>query len=87
MESNAIFDIDGNDPVVLGLHNDMAQGYLDGRHVENPQPDETRSWSYRHGFANGRAERLGGPRALAATLRIMAEQAIALDLRARGSLS
>ena len=68
MESNAIFDIDGNDPVVLGIHNDMAQGY-------------------RHGFANGRAERLGGPRALAATIRIMAEQEIALDLRARGSLS
>jgi hypothetical protein len=59
MESNAIFDIDGNDPVVLGLRNDMAQGYLDGRRVETPEPGETRSWSYRHGFANGRAERSG----------------------------
>jgi hypothetical protein len=87
MESNAIFDIHGNDPVVLGLLDDMGQGYLDGRRVESLEPDETRSWSYRHGFANGRAERLGYQRALAATLRIMAEQAIALDLRARGSLS
>jgi hypothetical protein len=87
MDANAIFDIEGNDPVVLGLLNEMGQGYLDGRRVENPEPHEPRSWSYLHGFANGRAERSGGPRAMAAELRVMAEQAIALDLRARGSLS
>ncbi|MDB5620425.1 hypothetical protein [Tardiphaga sp.] len=87
MDPNAIFDNDGNDPVLVGLLDEMTQGCLEGRNLSNPEPDGKRSWSYRHGFANGRAEKFGGPRAMAAALRVMAEQAIALDLRARKLLS
>lgn len=54
---------------------DMVQGYLDGLDLDNPEPSENRSFSYRHGFANGRDDRYGKPRASAIVLIKMAEEA------------
>ncbi len=42
---------------------EMVQGYLDGWDLDNPEPSDNRSWSYRHGFANARDDRRGKPRA------------------------
>lgn len=38
---------------------EMAQGYMDGRDTDCPEPSGNRSNSYRHGFMVGRAEREG----------------------------
>lgn len=54
---------------------DMTQGYLDGRDRNAPWPSLNRSASYRHGFANGRDDLAHRPRAPAAELRKLAEQA------------
>lgn len=35
---------------------DMANGYLDGRDKDAPEPNANRSHSYRHGFMVGRNE-------------------------------
>jgi len=40
---------------------EMVQGYRDGGDLDNPEPSDNRSHSYRHGFANGRADRVGKP--------------------------
>lgn len=40
---------------------EMVEGYRDGFDLDNPEPSDNRSHSYRHGFANGRADRLGKP--------------------------
>ena len=40
-------------------NDDMAQGYLDGRDLNSPEPSGNRSHSYRHGFMVGRSEKLG----------------------------
>lgn len=37
-------------------NDEMVQGYFDGLDLTSPQPSANRSRSYRHGFANGRAE-------------------------------
>jgi hypothetical protein len=37
----------------------MLEGYRDGRNLDNPEPSDNRSHSYRHGFTNGRADILG----------------------------
>jgi hypothetical protein len=59
---------------------EMVEGYRDGRKLDNPEPSTNRSDSYRHGFANGRDDRAGSPRAPAAMLRSMADKAIADDV-------
>lgn len=41
---------------------EMFDGYLDGFDLVAPEPSANRSNSYRHGFANGRADRTGVPR-------------------------
>jgi hypothetical protein len=58
---------------------EMVEGYLDGRDPDCPEPSSNRSASYSHGFANGRDDLARKPRAPAAVLRVMAEQAMASD--------
>lgn len=48
----------------MPANDEMVEGYLDGFNPENPQPSENRSESYRHGFANGRADKMGKSRGL-----------------------
>lgn len=60
-------------------NDEMVQGYLDGWDLDNPEPSENRSYSYRHGFANARDDRAGKPRALAHVLREMADIAMERD--------
>jgi hypothetical protein len=43
---------------------EMVQGYIDGFNLDDPAPSENRSESYRHGFANGRADKTGKSRGL-----------------------
>lgn len=58
---------------------DMIEGYRDGFDLCVPEPSGNRSHSYHHGFANGRDDRIGNPRASYAELVRMAEEAIAKD--------
>lgn len=58
---------------------DMVEGYFDGRIADNPEPSENRSHCYRHGFANGRDDLRGKPRASGQEIREMAELAIKAD--------
>lgn len=59
---------------------EMFDGYLDGLDMENPEPSANRSYSYRHGFLNGRADRTGEPRFPSAEVaRIFAKQAKEMD--------
>lgn len=60
-------------------NDEMVQGYLDGRDLNNPEPSENRSHSYRHGFANGRDDRSGTARATAEALRSAAQAAMEKD--------
>jgi hypothetical protein len=59
---------------------EMLLGYMDGFNLDNPEPSENRSHSYRHGFANGRDDRNRSPRAFASTLREHAEAAKLKDM-------
>jgi len=43
---------------------DMVQGFMDGYDLNAPEPSANRSASYRHGFANGRADKTGVSRGL-----------------------
>lgn len=45
----------------MTANDEMLEGYRDGRNLDNPEPSDNRSHSYRHGFANGRADKLGKP--------------------------
>lgn len=48
----------------IGRANDeMVEGFRDGYDMSAPEPSVNRSHSYRHGFANGRDDRSGKPRA------------------------
>lgn len=61
---------------------DMVEGYLDGfRATEADFPDRlaNRGESYRHGWLNGRDDRLGSPRSSAADLSEKADEAIKKD--------
>ncbi len=58
---------------------EMLEGYRDGRQPHNPEPSANRSHSYRHGFANGRDDLSGNPRAPASVLRAAALEAIRKD--------
>jgi hypothetical protein len=40
-------------------NDDMVQGYRDGFDLNSPKPSSNRSYSYRHGFKNGRADKTG----------------------------
>lgn len=62
-------------------NDDMVAGFLDGYDLNAPDPSLNRSRSYLHGFANGRADRAGVPRASAQDLREMAEIAMEEDER------
>ena len=48
---------------------ETVEGYCDGGNLDNPEPSENRSHSYRLGFANGRDDKRGKPRAPAYILR------------------
>lgn len=37
-------------------NDEMVQGYRDGLNRDSPEPSANRTRSYRHGFANGRAD-------------------------------
>jgi hypothetical protein len=58
---------------------DMVQGYIDGLDLNAPEPSANRSASYRHGFANGRDDRRGKPRAPFAEISAAADVAMAED--------
>ena len=38
------------------IHQDYIDCYMDGRDEDCPEPNENRSWRYKHSFAIGRAE-------------------------------
>lgn len=58
---------------------EMIEGFRDGYDLSAPEPSTNRSASYRHGFANGRDDRAGKPRASHADLTLMAELAMDED--------
>lgn len=60
-------------------NDEMVRGFLDGYDLNAPEPSANRSASYRHGFANGRDDRAGRPRAGYETLCEMADKAMAED--------
>ncbi len=65
----------------MPANDEMVVGYLDGFNLENPEPSENRSESYRHGFANGRADKSGKSRGLCLEeLSRMADQAMLNDM-------
>lgn len=66
----------------MSAEDDMFEGYRDGfndRREQLPASLANRSHSYRHGWLNGRDDRLGKPRASAAALRQDAQEAIERD--------
>jgi hypothetical protein len=65
-------------------NDEMVQGFLDGYDLSAPQPSSNRSHSYRHGFANGRDDRAGKPRASHDELTRMADLAMEMDRNIRG---
>ena len=68
------------DPIYLHLANsDMVEGFRDGYDLSAPEPSDNRSRSYRHGFANGRDDRSGKPRAPYRDLLSMTNEAMDLD--------
>jgi hypothetical protein len=63
-------------------NDDMVEGYGDGfrdDRTEMPKSFANRSLSYRHGWLNGRDDRLNKPRATAVDLRVLADLAMAKD--------
>lgn len=64
---------------VRPANDDMVEGYLDGRNMDNPEPSANRSESYRHGFANGRDDRRAVPRASVTELNRLADEAMDKD--------
>lgn len=60
-------------------NDEMLEGYRDGLDADSPEPSANRSHSYRHGFANGRDDLRREPRASAAELRRLADEAEASD--------
>ena len=63
-------------------NDEMVEGYMDGfgdDRTELPGSFSNRSWSYRHGWLNGRDDRMNSPRACAADLRALAPAAMRLD--------
>lgn len=59
---------------------EMVQGFMDGYDLDAPEPSENRSRSYRHGFANGRADKTGKSRGPpVAELERLADEAMDAD--------
>lgn len=59
---------------------EMVQGFVDGYDLDCPEPSTNRSYSYRHGFRNGRADKsTKQPRDTAEKLREISETCIQLD--------
>jgi hypothetical protein len=58
---------------------EMIEGYRDGLDLNCPEPSSNRSHSYRHGFANGRDDRKGKPRASFEELTRQADGAMMRD--------
>lgn len=73
-------------PKVLA-NDDMVVGYLDGLDLSSPEPTDNRSHSYRHGFANGRGDRVGKPRDSYAELVRMADLAMEKDRNIKAAAS
>ncbi len=64
----------------LEANQEMVEGYRDGFDLDNPEPSDNRSHSYRHGFANGRADKLGKPAFPSAQVaRVLAQAAMEKD--------
>ena len=64
----------------MTANDDMLEGYRDGRNLDNPEPSDNRSHSYRHGFAIGRADKTGKPAFPSAqTARVLADAAMQKD--------
>jgi hypothetical protein len=40
-------------------NDEMVEGYRDGFNLDIPEPSDNRSFSYHHGFKNGRADKNG----------------------------
>ena len=80
-----------SDPVskttVRPANDEMVEGFLDGYDLSAPEPSANRSHSYRHGFANGRDDRAGKPRASHAELVRMADRAMEMDDNIRSAES
>lgn len=65
---------------MVRANDDMVQGFMDGYDLTAPEPSVNRSESYRHGFANGRADKTGISRGFSfAQLMTMANVAMVLD--------
>ena len=63
-------------------NDDMIDGYMDGFHddrAEFPSTLSNRGAAFRHGWENGRDDRVGKPRATARVLRVAAESAMEKD--------
>ncbi len=60
-------------------NDEMVEGYMDGLDLDNPEPSDNRSHSYRHGFRNGRADKIGKPWATAQASRVLAVEAMEKD--------
>lgn len=58
---------------------DMVEGYMDGRNLDTPKPSANRSYSYRHGFAVGRAEKDGDKLGFFQDVETAAQLAMAAD--------
>lgn len=61
---------------------EMVEGYRDGLDLSSPEPSANRSHSYRHGFASGRDDRAGKPRASYEQIIRWADEAMAKDAHA-----
>lgn len=65
---------------VAEANQEMIDGYIDGFDLSNPDPSDNRSRSYRHGFANGRADKTGKLRPYPIDeIRRLADEAMAAD--------
>lgn len=63
-------------------NDDMVAGFLDGFDLSAPEPSANRSASYRHGFANGRADKLHKNIGTAQERGELADKAVEKDERA-----
>lgn len=65
---------------MMDANDEMVEGYLDGFDLDNPEPSDNRSHSYRHGFVNGRADKLGKPAFPSARVaRVLADMSMQKD--------
>lgn len=64
----------------MKANDDMIEGFRDGYDLTAPEPSTNRSESYRHGFANGRADKTGVSRGFSfGQLNVMADVAMLMD--------